>query len=329
MKKFSKTPSAYTIFLVFIFFFSVLSPVAGKVDEKKVKFIQISDVHLHEKADNSGSRMYKHSQELFTDAVKQVNNIDDIDFVVFTGDMIGRPDKTLLEKFVEKAGEIKYPWFCTTGNHDIGIQGLNKKVFLDILRENRHFNVDKPYYALSKNNFVFLFMDGTNEKKNTANGFFPKKELSWLEEQLKLNRNSYIVIFQHYPVVEPFSSASHCVLNADEYLEILDKYENVIAVITGHYHVTKVTVRNKVAHISSPALVQYPNAFRVITLENTDEYVSISYDFKPTKQKNVRMKSLHLINSINLYAGKEKDQNGTIILHKPLKKIPNTDSCLK
>lgn len=262
--------------------------------------------------------MYAHSEDLLTDAINQVNNIKNVDFVVFTGDMINHPSKPLFEKFLKKANELKFPWFCTTGNHDLSAKNLSKQDFIDMLKKNTGLNSDKTYYSLKKENFVFLFMDGTDEINNTANGFFTRDELSWLETRLKANSGSYIVIFQHYPVVEPFKSNSHKVLNSDKYLEIIDKYENVIAVITGHYHATKVNVRNRVAHISSPALVQYPNAFRLITLKNIDEYVFISLKFLPANLEDVRNKSFHLINSVKLHAGSDKDQNSTVILHKPL-----------
>lgn len=307
-----------TIFLLF----SPIAKAIEKIPAGKVKFIQISDVHLHDKPQNLGSRMYAHSEELLADAIRQVNQVKEVDFVVFTGDMINRPDKSLFQKFVNNANELKVPWYCTTGNHDLDANRLSKKAFIDILKQHTGLNADESYYKLKKDKFVFLFMDGTDQIKNTANGFYSQKELSWLESQLKEHKNSYIVIFQHYPVVEPFRSNSHHVLNADKYLEILDKYQNVIALISGHYHAAKVNVRNKLAHISSPALVQYPNAFRLVTLENIDEYVFISLEFMPAKLEKVRNKSFHLINSVKLHAGTDKDQNTTIILHKPLPGFP-------
>ncbi len=300
------------VFLVFLCF----STAKAEPLEKKVKFIQISDVHLHQKAKNRGSRMYAHSEELFIDAIAQVNGIDDVDFVVFTGDMIGYPDKPLLKYFLEKASGLKYPWFCTIGNHDINSQSLDKNDFVTILKESGNFNNDKSYYSKQVDDFVFLFMDGSIEKENTANGYFSGEELDWLEEKLNQHKDSYVVIFQHYPVVEPFSSATHKILNSDKYLAVIDKYDNVIAVITGHYHSAKITMRKGVAHISSPALVQYPNAFRVFTLEKNNDFLSLSYGFLPVTQKDIREKSFHLIKSVRLYEGMEEDRNGTLILRK-------------
>lgn len=308
----------FRIYLIIcaIFWFSGTSYAENTINSQTVRFVQISDVHLHLNSKNSGSRMYKHSAELFSDAIKQVNRMKNIDFVVFTGDMIGKPDKILMNKFIEKANTIRFPWFCTTGNHDIYKNSLDKEMFIEILRKNTAFNYDKPYYNFRKDDFLFIFMDGTNEEKHTANGYFPAHELAWLESQIAENPDSCIVIFQHYPVVEPFKSSSHCVLNADTYINLLDKYKNIAAVISGHYHAAKVWIRNNVAHISSPALVQYPNAFRVIELNRKGNNLIISYDFLPVKMEDVRSESLYLINSVKLHTGKDRDQKGVILLNK-------------
>jgi len=283
-----------------------------------IKFVQISDVHLHENSKNVRSRMYAYSQELFADAVKQINNIEDVDFVVFTGDMIGYPNESFIEKFIALADTINAPWFWTTGNHDVGGWGLSKSTFVELIDKNTQLKKKKPYYSFIIKDFVFLFMDGAIIKAGTANGFFPEEQLLWLEKQLKTNKDSYVIIFQHFPVVEPFRSKSHCVLNADQYLEILDKYNNVAGIFSGHYHAAKVKIRNNIAHISSPALVEYPNAFRIINVDRVDEYVFISLEFKPVNLKEVRRESFERSASAKLYVGSEEDRDSVIILHKPL-----------
>ena len=57
---------------------------------------------------------------------------------------------------------------------------------------------------------------------------------------------------------------SHKTYMAERYLELLDKHENVIAVVSGHYHTNHEVMRNGVYHISSPAFAEEPHYFKVI-----------------------------------------------------------------
>ncbi|HSA06732.1 MAG TPA: metallophosphoesterase [Candidatus Gastranaerophilales bacterium] len=306
---------------LFCLFISGICQAENKPFYNSIKFVQVSDVHFLDNAENRGSRMLKHSETLLQDAINQINAMKDVNFVVFTGDMIDTPRKTLLEKFAKTANQLEVPWFWTMGNHDVGGK-FNKDSFLQTINQNHFFPQNKPYYSYKKENFLFIFMNGVVDDRITSNAFFTERELSWLENEIKANRDSYIVIFQHYPLIEPFISSSHQVLNSAKYLEILDKYDNISAVITGHYHCARVKTRNNVVHISSPALVQYPNAMRKITLESVDEYVLISLDFMPVTLENVRAESLQHTASVKLHSGSEQDRESLIILHKPISKIP-------
>jgi len=306
-------------------FFSVIILTKAQSAENSVRFAQISDIHLHDSAANRGNRMLAHSAELFKDAVEQINEQGNVDFVVFTGDMIDVPSVKLLKQFISIADNLKPQWFWTTGNHDIG--GVVRPAgVLKLLNERKPSSasngITKTYYSFKVKNFVFLCMDGVMTNKITANGLFSAEQLRWLEAQLKANKDSYVVIFQHYPLVEPFQSKTHYVMNAQQYLNILDKHNNVVAVISGHYHAAKIKMRNNVAHISSPSLIQYPNAFRIFTLKAANDEVTLKYEFFPTRLTEIREKSAISIHSPRLHVGSESDRNGTITLHKPLGK-PN------
>ena len=139
--------------------------------------------------------------------------------------------------------------------------------------------------------------------------FFSEDNLRFLNQQLSINKNMPAIIFQHFPVVYPSRSESHGVLNRDEYLDTIDKYPNLKALFVGHFHESKVIRRNNVLHVISPALVQYPNAFRVVTLENTPDGLKFDIKTVETRLKNIQDKSLETTKDANLHAGKETDKN--------------------
>ncbi len=244
----------------------------------EVKFVHFTDVHITDRSKNRGRRMLEQSGELLKNAVRRVNAVEDLDFVIFTGDMIDIPDKNLLKKFTTAANELNAPWYWTTGNHDVG-PGLNKRDFVAEMNRFNGSSRTKPYYSFIIDDFIFICMDGTIDNIPTAHARFSPKELEWLDGQLEKNSDKYALIFQHFPVVEPFKSNDHYILNAKEYLEVLDGHNNVIAVLSGHYHIAEINRRNGVMHVSSPALVQRPNAVRLITVSTRDGGASFDSEF--------------------------------------------------
>lgn len=283
----------------------------------EVKFVQLSDVHYTDKRQSGSGRMLKESGQLLEAAVEQINEIKNLDFVVFTGDIINNPDKTLSEKFGAVVNNLKPKWYWTTGNHDVGTS-LTKAEFVLMMNSINHRQRAKPYYYFEIDEFIFIVMDGTIDTRPSSNAQFSKEELQWLEGVLNKYSGKYAVIFQHFPIIEPFRSHTHDIINAGEYLELLDKYNNILAVFSGHYHAAKIRQRKGVVHVSSPALVQYPNAFRLITLKTTGDGVELKFEFIQTSEEDIKNTSFQKTRSSALHYGIERDRN--IIIHF-LKKV--------
>jgi len=275
-----------------------------------ITIIQLTDVHLDTHSTKSNQRMLQYSESLLKDAISQINEMNNADIVVFSGDVINHSDKTEFEKFISIANTLKQPWFYAPGNHDVGISGgISKKEITSLL------NQKSLYYSYSPNSdFTLIFLDGVISSGITANGYFPKEELDWLDKTLFENKNKKIIIVQHYPVVEPFKSYSHKVKNADEYLQIIDKHKNVIAVLSGHYHASKITIRKNVLHISTPSLVEYPNSFRKIKITNIQEGTKFEIKTISTRLQEVKELSKNLSGSPTLHEGTKLDQNLTITI---------------
>lgn len=325
LNKFNNTKFILKLaFSLLTLFFVIVSGVAANsfdflkfCDNNTLDIVQVSDVHLDTKAKRSNTRMLEYSQNLLKDAVLQINNLKDAQLVVFSGDVVNGPNKNEFLKFIEEANHLRIPWYYAPGNHDAGIfGGLSKPEILCILNKNlSYFKQNQLYYSYSPNNkFIILFLDGIIENSISANGYFPKEELKWLENQLKYNPNKKIIIVQHFPVVEPFKSATHKVSNAEEYLRIIDKYTNVIAILSGHYHAAKITQRNNVLHVSTPSLVEYPNAFREIKITSSENETKFELKFIETRLKEVQQISKTRSKNWELKHGKPSDRNAVIII---------------
>lgn len=261
--------------------FGFFSPQKIHADDT-LNIVQVSDVHLAPCAKTTGKRMLGESVNIFQKAISQINSLNNVDLVVFSGDVVNRSHKDDFLKFISMANNLKTVWLYAPGNHDVGILGgLSRTDIVNTLLEKSPYfkNLCLYYSYCPKKGFLILFLDGVIDDKITANGYFPNEELKWMETQIKCNPDKKIIIVQHFPVVEPFKSNTHYVNNASEYLGIIDKYSNVVAVLSGHYHGAKVTRRNNVLHISTPALAEYPNAFNQIKI--TPQPNGAIFDIKP------------------------------------------------
>lgn len=319
-----KTKKILLTLILALFFVSTAVVIANPLDIFKFKndntldIVQLTDTHIDSYSKSDTQRMLGNSTELLKDAINQVNNLNDVDLVVFSGDVMNHSDKNEFLKFIGITNTLRFKWLYAPGNHDVGILGgLSKKGILNVLNKSVPcFNEENLYYSYSPNSkFLVLFMDGIIDNELTSNGYFPKKELAWLDCQLKNNPDKKIIIVQHHPVVEPSKSESHNVRNADEYLETIDKYSNVIAVLSGHYHQTKITQRKNVLHISTPALIEYPNAFREIKITFLNNSTKFDIKFMETSLKNVQQTSKSRSKNYELKEGQAEDRNATITIN--------------
>ena len=120
----------------------------------------------------------------------------------------------------------------------------------------------------------------------------------------------------HVPLKQPFSSDSHSLLNANEMYAILNKYKIPIGIFTGHYHATKITQEGHIVHVSTPALISYPNAFRFITVHNYRNKVVFDIKYTPTRLDELQKKAKLLVFHASAYFGSENDRTVTITIEK-------------
>lgn len=313
MKKLLKD-CLYILFVVTILFFISDQPSFSTT----LKFAQISDIHYSTVRNDNGYKLLSKTKPLLEDAVKQVNNEKNIDFVMLTGDIIDRPNKDSLDGAVQVLNTLNYPWYFVIGNHDTTTDGyLTKKNILKELEEKNPNNTfDNTYYSFKKNGYRIIVMDGAKNKGISSNGIIPKEQLSWLDDLLSKSKKDVVLIFIHFPLLPPFDSPNHEILNAEEFKDILDKYKMPIAIFSGHYHMTKIRKRGNILHVSTPSLAGYPNSFRIVEVNNKRNKVIFNFKFMETNLKDFQAKTRILTLGGARYYGKEEDRNTTITIDK-------------
>lgn len=304
----------FTNFILTILVACLISSQVCTAANNNLRFAQVSDVHFSTLEENTSYKFLKKSPELFNDVIFQINTSGPYEFVMFTGDLVNKPKTHELTKFLTYANKINFPWYAINGNHDISIDGpLTKKEFCKLLNSyNKHMNTNKLYYAFTpKRGFRVICLDSIIDYKLTSNGEISEGQLKWLRNELDNHRKDVIVICTHVPIHEPYSSPDHKLNNEYEVKQILREYSNPIVVLQGHYHCTQTRQDNNIVYISTPSLVTYPNAFRVININSNKERTLIDVFLKETNLKDIQSRSkLRLLGIESLY-GNESDRNTT------------------
>lgn len=284
-----------------------------------LRLAQVSDAHFSTFEENTSYKFLKKSQDLLDDVIFQINTSGPYDFVMFTGDLVNKPKTNELVKFLSHASKINYPWYAINGNHDIAIDGpLTKDEFRKILNgHNRYMHNENLYYAFTpKKGFRVICLDSIIDYKLTSNGEIDEKQIKWLKRELDDNKKDVVILCTHVPIDEPYSSSNHKMNNEYEIKSLLKEYKNPIIVLQGHYHCVRARQFDNIVYITSPSLVTYPNAFRVININSNKHRTMVDIFLKETNLKDIQRRSkLRLFNTDSLY-GQESDRNTTFEIKK-------------
>lgn len=282
-----------------------------------LRIAQVSDAHFSSFEENTSYKFLKKSGELLDDVIFQINTSGPYDFVMFTGDLVNYPKISELQKFTSHVNNLMYPWYAIAGNHDISIDGpLTKDKFMATLAQaNDNMNQKHIYYAFTpKKGFRVICLDSIIDYKLTANGEISNEEFIWLKEELDEHEKDTIIVCTHVPIIEPYSSSNHKMLNEYEVRKLLKTHKNPLIVLQGHYHCVKIRQDENMLVITSPSLVTYPNAFRVININSNKNRTLVDVYLKETNLKDIQTRSkLRLMGTEKLY-GEECDRNASFEL---------------
>ena len=201
--------------------------------------------------------------------VDKINKEHDIDFVVFTGNNISKPDAEYLKSFFKIAKKLDKPFYVALGNKDVNKRkGLGKDLYMNLARK-KVFNMKRiktPSYYFEKNGVLFVIADGSKEVIPLQSGYYRPEVISWLDSLLTKKKNKNVIIIQHFPIIPPAEKENYYTFKADEYLKMINNHKNVKAVISGHFNVNNEIEKNGIRHISTAEAPTY----RVIEIIDYD-----------------------------------------------------------
>ena len=210
-----------------------------------------------------------------------------VNYAFHLGDFIDRNFDSY-QKISPVFEQLKMPHYHVLGNHDYKVNDSLKSKILPTL------NLQNPYYAVTKNEWVFIVLDGTdistyksndslylsqseqirlaylNDGRTQAmpwNGAIGIDQIAWLDSQLQQadENNLKVVILCHFPVF-PKNDAN--LWNDIEIIALLEKHESVKAYINGHHHPGNYALHNNIHYLTLQGMVltNSENAFAIITI---------------------------------------------------------------
>lgn len=201
-----------------------------------------------------GALYNKANEQSFNSLIEKINKEKDVEFIVFTGNNISKPNQEELKSFLYNAKKLNKPFYIVLGQKDVNKQkDLSKKQYMEIVSKNvrNHKKINSPNYVFEKKNIVFIVADGSKEIIPTTMGYYKEDVILWLDEQLDNFENKNVIILQHYPVIPPCKKETHYTYRADEYLRLVSEHKNIKAIVAGHFDVNNETTYNGVLHIST------------------------------------------------------------------------------
>ena len=209
-----------------------------------IKLIQITDTHILDEGEKPRSFTdfdTSASLKQVVDKIKQ--NESDADCIVLTGDLVHEPSKNAYQNLADLLATLTIPLLSLPGNHD-------DPEMMEYMMGTNGFDTGKQ---LKIGNWLLILLNSRLE--NEHSGELTEYELEFLRNTLELNHSKHcLVALHHHPVSINSPWMDSMILNnGDEFLNIIDNFDNVRGIIWGHIHQKFETKRNDVVLLGSPS----------------------------------------------------------------------------
>jgi len=250
-----------------------------------MKFAVINDLHAHfdpgSKA--TGYPGANSRAEWILAQFEKGGSLTDVDFVILAGDMIHGENlptiTTEMKAFKERLDRLVVPYYPVCGNHEIQQAEGNAEY-------------EKPYRdAFGNDRFDYVIETGSAEivvlnNAGTYHLTMERREERYLALKRMLETRPEVpkLLVCHVPLVsirdretlaESFGFRSYRCLE----VEILDLVEtsgsNVKLVISGHLHLTGMTERNGIKHLSTAGTASFPHDYALLEITNDEIQVEV------------------------------------------------------
>lgn len=250
---------------------------------ERIRFAQVSDIHLMPETGCRCWWMSESPRRQLEAAIAHLNQVPDLRFVVFTGDLVDQADPASFQCFQEILSQLQVPYYLSLGNHDIDTLGrkgrFNRDQFVRWCQDQFPLQLAPTGYVdyslAPLPGIRLIALDASLGRFPLPQGVLRPAQLHWLSEHLQSVPEEWLILLIHQP---PFTSArqmdsvlfrKYRVLTEQALAlhDILASHGRVVAVLSGHLHVPKMYVRDGIPYLTAPPLVGPISALRVFELD--------------------------------------------------------------
>lgn len=241
----------------------------GSSTEPLFRFVQWNDVHIDETRPPS-YHLANEKMRYLVEWIRQAGRKSSPDFVVGIGDMIHGGDQPSLVPDIRlqkslMAG-LAVPFYPVIGNHE-NVQREGDTSYEAPFREA--FGEDRTNYTLEHKGFLFVMLNNSGAPDSNSREVGRRRN-EWFRGVLDASVDLPKIVCCHIPLVpirdeavlkESFGFSSYTA-HDDQLVGLVDQHaDSIVAVLSGHLHLTGVVTRNGVHHVSISGTASYPCVF--------------------------------------------------------------------
>lgn len=217
-----------------------------------IKLVQLTDTHLF--AAEDGSLLSVNTNDSFSAVVEAIHQQDfDFEFLLATGDISQDHSEVSYQRFAQGIERLEKPCFWLPGNHDY------KPSMGSVLPSPQIVQTES---TLLGEHWQLILLD--SQVEGVPHGRLSQQQLDLLDTQLRLHPERHsLVLLHHHPIL--VGSAwldQHTLKDAEQFWQIVEKHDNVRAILCGHVHQDMQVVRSGATVMATPSTcVQFkPNS---------------------------------------------------------------------
>ena len=230
------------VFLALVMVLSLSSCSAPKMQD--ITFAYLADTHI---GTASGADDLRNS-------VKDINGMDNIDFVILAGDATEYDFASELDTVKAIMDQLDVPYHIIPGNHELKWSASGGEKFKKLFGDDKFNALHGGYRFIGVNQGPLMRM---------GEGFIAREDLDWTQKQLKkIPKGQPVFFVTHYPI-------DKTVTNSYDFLEIVKHY-NVQAIMHGHGHGNRHSDYSDVTGIMGRSNLSRggPGGYNIVSIEN-------------------------------------------------------------
>jgi len=230
--------------------------------EDTLVFAHLTDLHCARRSKNPPARFFLdihtkdfvRSFEILERAVDEINRMEQVDFVVITGDLTNHGnDLDSLRKVKVILDELRVPYLPVIGDHD------RPRVFSKVFPEPLNRSLEIKGWRL-------VIADASS-------GRLKPDTLEWLAKELDRHGDTRTLLFMHRPLLmsgleeglaKRFYNVRINLENSEEALRAIKARPWVKGVFAGHCHMNTVRRRGGCLFVTTPSLIEKGRFYRVV-----------------------------------------------------------------